>query len=103
MRLRLAKARLLLGAALVGVILLAAALAGWLAPFDPIEQLPLPAGRTERCLLARHRSFGRDVLSRMLFGARVSLPSGCWWRWAPVWRAVRLVWWRVGGGGSIHG
>ena len=67
----------LLGGLLVGALALAALLAPWLAPFDPAEQ------RLEQRLegpSAGHPlgldELGRDVLSRLLHGARVSLLVG---------------------------
>jgi peptide/nickel transport system permease protein len=68
----------LIGCALVALVALSALLAGWVAPFDPLAQdlsrgvrPPLTAG-----LLLGTDSLGRDILSRMLFGARVSLVIG---------------------------
>jgi peptide/nickel transport system permease protein len=67
----------LIGVALVGLVVLGAALAGWLAPFDPVRsnyrnRLGAPSSMnpfgTDR--------FGRDVFSRILFGARISLQIG---------------------------
>ncbi|MCL4839325.1 MAG: ABC transporter permease [Thermoanaerobaculia bacterium] len=67
----------LVGGALVAALALAALLAPWLAPFDPAEQ------RLEQRLegpSAAHPlgldELGRDVLSRLLHGARVSLLVG---------------------------
>lgn len=66
-----------LGAALVGGLVLAAVLAPWAAPADPLRQdlthrLEAPS--------ARHwmgtDDLGRDVVSRILYGARVSLTVG---------------------------
>ena len=66
------------GGALVAVVLVAALLAPWLAPYDPLTgdlrtgYLLAPSGAhwfgTD--------SQGRDVLSRVLFGARISLLVG---------------------------
>ena len=64
------------GLGLVGCFLVAALAAPWLSPFDPTAQPAkrlLPPGR------AYHLGtdeFGRDVLSRILHGARVSLQVG---------------------------
>lgn len=65
------------GGVLVGALLLAALLAPWLAPFDPLAQdlygrlqpptWTHPMGTDE---------FGRDILSRVLYGARISLRIG---------------------------
>ncbi len=65
------------GAALIGVIVLGGVLAPWLSPYDPTaiamdEALEPPS--------ARHwlgtDAFGRDVLSRVMHGARFSLEVG---------------------------
>jgi peptide/nickel transport system permease protein len=66
----------ILGLVLVGGFLVVAAAAPWLAPFDPVSQpfrrlLP-PAPRH----LLGTDEFGRDVLSRIVYGARVSLQVG---------------------------
>ncbi|MFQ5541786.1 MAG: ABC transporter permease [Candidatus Binatia bacterium] len=64
----------LLGIVLTLSILLVALLAPWLSPFDPIEQDisrgDLPPGPVH---LLGTDSFGRDVLSRIVLGTRVSL------------------------------
>jgi ABC-type dipeptide/oligopeptide/nickel transport system permease subunit len=67
-----------LGVALVGLVVLAAVLAPWLAPFDPVTgdlrnaYLLSPGGR----YLLGTDAQGRDVLSRVLYGARISLLVG---------------------------
>jgi ABC-type dipeptide/oligopeptide/nickel transport system permease subunit len=67
-----------LGVALVGVVSLAALLAPWLAPFDPVTgdlrnaYLLGPGGH----FLLGTDAQGRDVLSRVLYGARLSLLVG---------------------------
>lgn len=65
-----------IGLSMVTLLVLAAVLAPWLAPFDPIR----PATDSFGAPLAPGPGFwmgtdelGRDVLSRVLFGARVSL------------------------------
>ena len=63
-----------LGALLCLVVLAAALLAPWISPFDPtdqniIDRLQAPGGD----YLFGTDSFGRDVLSRILWGARISL------------------------------
>lgn len=62
------------GAALCLIVVLAAVLAPWISPFDPndqiiVDRLQPPGG----AYLFGTDSFGRDVLSRVLWGARVSL------------------------------
>ncbi len=66
------------GVGLVGLVVLAALLAPWLAPFNPSAgdlrnaYLLGPGGR----YLLGTDAQGRDVLSRVLFGARLSLSVG---------------------------
>ena len=63
-----------IGAALCLIVVAGAVLAPWLAPFDPNDQhildRLLPPGGD---YLLGTDSFGRDVLSRILWGARISL------------------------------
>jgi len=63
-----------IGAILCILVVLAALLAPWIAPFDPNDQTIvdrlLPPGGD---YLLGTDSFGRDVLSRILWGARISL------------------------------
>ena len=73
----LARRSVLIGVAIVGGIALAALLAGYLAPFDPVKnnyryRLGAP---NEVNWLGTDR-YGRDVLSRILWGAQVSLRIG---------------------------
>ncbi|MCP5425394.1 MAG: dipeptide ABC transporter permease DppC [Gammaproteobacteria bacterium] len=73
-----------LGMAVIVCLVLIALCAPWLAPHDPHEQfrhaLLLPPfwsdGGSERFLLGTD-DVGRDILSRLIFGARVSLLVGC--------------------------
>lgn len=68
--------------AIVGLIiilglLIAAVFAPWLAPYDPTEQhLPDKRMRPGGKYLLGADEFGRDILSRILFGARVALMVG---------------------------
>jgi peptide/nickel transport system permease protein len=65
--------RLVLGGTAIAAIVVGALLAPVLAPHDPLEMSPdLLAGPSRAHLLGTD-SFGRDTLSRLLFGARVSL------------------------------
>lgn len=66
-----------LGLILLAVIVLAALLAPWLAPYDPLEQnianrLEPPSAE----YWLGTDSYGRDVLSRLFYGARISLVVG---------------------------
>lgn len=72
----------LFGLAIVLVVVIAAIGAPWLAPYDPDEQIfdgltlegaPVPPGGQ---FLLGSDTLGRDLLSRMLFGARTSLIIG---------------------------
>ena len=67
------------GAILLGLALLAALLAPWLAPYAPARQLDI-TGLQNRPPSTAHLLgtdvFSRDVLSRLLYGARVSLGIG---------------------------
>ncbi len=66
-----------LGAALVILVALSAILAPWLSPHDPYEQdvlLRLAAPSADYPL--GNDDFGRDILSRVLWGGRVSLVVG---------------------------
>ena len=77
--LRFARQRTLgaVGAAIVAIMILAAALASLVAPFDPLAtdyaaMLQAPSGAH----LFGTDSFGRDVLSRVIYGARTALWVG---------------------------
>jgi len=72
--------RVWFGAAVLGLVLVCAVFARWLAPHDPLEQdlmiasLP-PAWSTEgeRAHLFGTDSLGRDILSRLVYGARPAM------------------------------
>src|SRR5437879_4011174 len=73
----------LLGVSFVAVLLLVAAAAPLLAPQDPIRQSlrgrlspPTWSGTDGRAHLLGTDHLGRDVLSRVIFGSRVSLVIG---------------------------
>ena len=66
-----------IGAALVGLVLVLALLAGVIAPFDPLKgnfRARMVAPGAQHWMGTDH--FGRDILSRVLFGARISLEIG---------------------------
>ena len=73
----LANRSFVIGVALVGVIVLAALLAAWIAPFDPLKgnfRQRMAAPNAEHWMGTDN--LGRDILSRVLFGARISLQIG---------------------------
>ncbi len=62
------------GFAAAAVLVLAALLAPWLAPFDPAAQnLPGRLAAPSRAHWMGTDELGRDIFSRVLFGARISL------------------------------
>src|SRR6266481_3235654 len=67
----------LVGAAVIGVYLITALLANVLAPYDPLD---MSAGPRLAAPDARHwfgtDEFGRDVLSRVIYGARIAFTVG---------------------------
>jgi ABC-type dipeptide/oligopeptide/nickel transport system permease subunit len=67
-----------LGLVLVALVIAAAVLAPWIAPFDPLSgdlRNAYLLGPGRRFLLGTDTQ-GRDVLSRVLYGARISLAVG---------------------------
>ena len=75
------------GLVLVALLLVAAAGAPWLAPYDPakqslIEKRAQPGGK----FLLGADEFGRDILSRVIYGAAWR----CWWAALGGHRAARL-------------
>jgi len=66
--------RIVFGGTLLGVLVLLSLLAPWIAPYDPI---PLNVAQRLRPPNAAHwfgtDAYGRDVLSRTLWGGRISL------------------------------
>ncbi len=76
------------GLALVAIIVLLALLAPWIAPHDPTEQFregltangqPIPStllSSGSKQFILGTDAIGRDLLSRLLYGARVSLTVG---------------------------
>ncbi|GGF26680.1 diguanylate cyclase [Aliidongia dinghuensis] len=68
---------LMAGLAILGLIILMAVLAPWISPFDPNDQDPvLSLGAPSAQHWFGTDFFGRDVLSRVIWGARVSLFVG---------------------------
>ena len=75
-RLRLAgNGRILAGGTVLGLLLLAAIAAPWLAPYDPLDQDLVAQLRppTWSGHLLGTDSLGRDLLSRLIYGARIAL------------------------------
>ena len=66
-----------IGVAVVLILIVAAILAPWLAPFDPARQdiFSQLAPPSAQYLLGADQ-YGRDILSRLLYGARYSLTIG---------------------------
>jgi peptide/nickel transport system permease protein len=77
MRLTLRKPTGLLGAAIILLMIVMAVLAGGIAPYDPYElrstRLFSPPSRE---FILGTDDYGRDVLSRIIYGARISLYVG---------------------------
>src|SRR6202022_3916736 len=67
----------MLGLICLALICLAAVLAPWIAPYDPVQiklSAKLKPPSFEHLLGTDH--FGRDVFSRLLYGGRTSLSGG---------------------------
>lgn len=65
-----------IGAVLVACVLVVAVLAPVLAPHDPVAQIAKPLLRPEAAHPLGTDEFGRDELSRLIWGARISLYVG---------------------------
>lgn len=77
--------RVLAGAALLGALTILAVFAPWIAPYDPAAQPdilrlrylpPFATGPDGSFHLLGTDQLGRDLLSRLLYGARISLTVG---------------------------
>lgn len=68
---------MVVGGLIVALVAILALLAPWIAPYDPtaihVKDILLPPSWQHWC---GTDTLGRDVFSRMLFGARVSLAVG---------------------------
>ncbi|MDF7758509.1 ABC transporter permease [Kosakonia cowanii] len=74
----LANKSAVLGAVIVGIFVLIALLAPWIAPFDPVKADFLAVRKAPSVLhWFGTDELGRDILSRMVWGARTSLLAGC--------------------------
>ncbi|WP_409519113.1 ABC transporter permease, partial [Pantoea sp. CTOTU49201] len=68
----------LIGAVIVLLFVAVALLAPWLAPFDPIKANFLAVRKAPTVLhWFGTDELGRDILSRLVWGARTSLLAGC--------------------------
>ncbi|WP_338559671.1 ABC transporter permease [Erwinia sp. E_sp_B04_7] len=68
----------MIGAVIVVFFVLVALLAPWIAPFDPIKANFLAVRKAPSALYwLGTDELGRDILSRMIWGARSSLLAGC--------------------------
>ena len=71
------KPKIVVGATIVAILIIAGALAPWLAPYDPNGQNLARVLRPPDWLAGPHvlgtDAVGRDILSRLLYGARISL------------------------------
>ncbi|WP_119273739.1 ABC transporter permease [Taklimakanibacter deserti] len=80
-----------IGSALMALIVLAAIFAPWIAPFDPYEQdfnaILMPPGFPH---LFGTDSLGRDIFSRVLYGARIDLVIGVVTTYVPMTYGVVL-------------
>src|SRR5262249_27421192 len=72
-----------IGLVIITIFFLAALSAPWLAPYDPAEQLPLRSDlptqerlKPTRAHLLGVDDLGRDLLSRIIYGARISMRVG---------------------------
>jgi peptide/nickel transport system permease protein len=66
----------LVGATIAVIWFLVAALAPLVAPYDPLEQTFVPFESPSSDHLFGTDELGRDVFSRVVYGARISLPLG---------------------------
>ena len=66
-----------LGGFIILILLIVAATAGVFAPYDPTAQITQPLQPPGGPFLLGSDEFGRDIVSRLLFGARISLYVGC--------------------------
>ncbi|MGI9610791.1 MAG: ABC transporter permease [Acidimicrobiia bacterium] len=65
-----------LGGVMVTSLLFMAVFAPWLAPYDPAERVGLPFQSPSADHLLGTNDVGQDLLSELIFGARVSLTVG---------------------------
>ena len=68
--------RRIVGFALIGLILACALLAHWIAPYDPLRSSVAMLSPASAAHFLGTDELGRDVLSRVIYGARTSLAIG---------------------------
>jgi peptide/nickel transport system permease protein len=68
--------RRIVGLALIALILACALLAQWIAPYDPLRSSVAILSAPSQANLLGTDELGRDVLSRVIYGARTSLTIG---------------------------
>lgn len=74
----LANKSAVIGAIVVGFFVLVALLAPWIAPFDPVKANFLAVRKAPSAMYwFGTDELGRDILSRIIWGARTSLMAGC--------------------------
>ena len=74
----LANKSAVIGAVIVGFFVLVALLAPWIAPFDPVKANFLAVRKAPSAMYwFGTDELGRDILSRIIWGARTSLMAGC--------------------------
>ena len=66
----------IVGAAIAAIWLVVAVFAPLIAPYDPLAQSFVPFSPPSRDHLFGTDELGRDVFSRVIYGARISLPLG---------------------------
>lgn len=64
------------GAVMVGILMILAAFAPWIAPYDPTERVGTPFSPPSSEHLLGTNDVGQDLLSELIFGTRVSLTVG---------------------------
>jgi ABC-type dipeptide/oligopeptide/nickel transport system permease subunit len=65
----------LVGVAIIAIWITIATIAPWTAPADPLSMSYAPLQRPSVAHIFGTDEVGRDVLSRVLYGARISIPS----------------------------
>ena len=64
------------GLVLVGLLILVAVFAPWIAPYDPAERVGRPFGEPSSEHILGTNDVGKDIFSELVFGSRVSIVVG---------------------------